>query len=112
MTGRSEARLEVDNREAAAGSSWMSSSVARTGSFVGNILADNKASNKFPDGVAEAEVGRSSRMDLGDMSGNASGALAESSRAGGDAAHICRAVSVLNRHLETRRSEDKERREK
>lgn len=99
---RSEARLEVDNREAAAGSSWMSCSVSRRGSFAGNISADNKANSRAPDGAGVEEAGRSSRKDSGDMSDNASGASVESSRAG-DAAHICRAVSVLNHHLETRR---------
>lgn len=104
MTARSEARLEVDSRGAAAGSSWMSCSVARTANFAGcNIWEDNKASSRAPEAGA-AGAGRSSRRDSGDMADNASGAsLVENSRAGGDAAHICRAVSVLNRHLETRR---------
>lgn len=98
MMERFEARLEVDNREVAAGNSLMSCIVARTERFVDNILAGNKANNRFPDEGAAAD--RNSRMDSEDMFGSASDAWVESSQAGEEvAAHIDMAVSVLNHHL-------------
>lgn len=98
MMGRFEARLEVDNREVAADNSLMSCSVAHTERFADNILAGNKASNRFPD--EEVAADRNSRMDSEDMLDSASDAWAENSRAGEVAeAHIDMAVSVLNHHL-------------
>ena len=102
---RFEARLEVDNREAAADNmDLMSCSVAHTEHFVDNILADNKASNRFPDEVgAGVVVGCNNHMDLEDMLDNAFDALVENSRAVGDAAHTGRAVLVLSHHLKSSR---------
>lgn len=110
MMGRFEARLEVDNREAAADSSWMSCSDARTERFEDNILAGSKASNRFPDEVVGAAVGRSSRMGSGDMFGNAWDAWVASSRAVGGAARNGRVVLVPNHHLQkfTRKGEEEE----
>lgn len=94
---RFEARLEVDNRVAAADNSLMSCSVARMERFVDSILAGNKASSRFPDeGVADH-----SSTGSGDMFDNASDALVESNRAEG-AVHNDMVVSVLSRHLSRR----------
>jgi hypothetical protein len=95
---RFEARLEVGNREAEADNSLMSYSVARTERFVDNILADNKANNRFPDEVEEA-ADRNSRMDSVDMFGNASDAWVGSSRAVEGEGRIDKMVLVLSHHL-------------
>lgn len=99
-TGRSEARLEVEvgSREAAAGNSLLSCSVARRERFARSILAGNKANSKVPDEVEGAAADHSSRTDSEDMFGNASDAWVLSSRAV-DAARIDRAVSVPNHRL-------------
>lgn len=94
---RFEARLEVDNREAAADNSLMSCSVAHMERFVDNILAGNKANNRFPDAGVAAD--HNSHMDLGDMLDNAFDAWVESNRVVEEEVHNDMVVSVLNHHL-------------
>lgn len=98
VKGHFEARLEVDSQEAVADNSLMSCSDAHTEHFVDNILAGNKANNRFPDEVAGV-AGHNSHTDSEDMLDNASDALAASNLAAGDVAHNDRAVLVLNHHL-------------
>lgn len=95
-----EAQLEVDNREVVAGNSLMSCSVAHMEHFVDNILAGNKASNRFPDEEVVVVADRNIRMDSEDMFDNAFDAWVENSQVEDVVeAHIDMVVSVLNRHL-------------